>query len=242
MHQPSLVYLPLGKNLISPEKLRLLLKQGLKELSPFSVYIGCWFLCDTSWVHFLTDFLHRLHKTPNSCTVSLYLEATLFISHIFMISCWLHCRKMTLHVEANRRMDGALGHKQYSSFGTFSPDLALQQQHTNAFSFLLLPLSFWDITWYSSQGASVYFWHTAHHGIAVFLTASSIPQSTAQNWERYRRENESLKELAMNRGNKTHWWIESKVQNAGKAFGCRGAGGTSHLLVPKAASGGGSCE
>lgn len=93
---------------------------------------------------------------------------------------------------------------------------------------------------------SVYFWHTAHHGIAVFLTASSIPPSTAQNWECYRRENESLKELAVNRGDKAPWWVGSKVQNGGKAFGYCGVCGTSYLLVPQAAvaagAGGASCE
>lgn len=106
-------------------------------------------------------------------------------------------------------------------------------------SFLLLPCLYLSgilLGILHSELVSVYFWYTAHHGITVFLTASSIPPSAEQNWECYKRENECLKELAMNRGNKTHWWIESKVQNERKAFGYRGACGTSHLLIPKAAA------
>ena len=53
--------------------------------------------------------------------------------------------------------------------------------------------SFWDIGILRSELVSVYFWYTAHRGIAVFLTASFIPPSTEQNWERYKKENESLK-------------------------------------------------
>lgn len=99
------------------------------------------------------------------------------------------------------------------------------------FFFLLLPCLYLPgilLGILHSELVSVYFWYAAHHSIAVFLTASSVPPSTEQNWECYKGEDESLKELAMKRGNKTHWWMESKVQNERKAFGYCGAHGSSH--------------
>lgn len=172
------------------------------------------------------------------------MEVRLFISCFFTI-CWPHCCKMTLHVKPT---GGWYTWPQavllilylQSRFSS----LAAEQKCIFFFFLLLLPCLYLSgilLGILCSELVSVYFWYTAHHGIAVFLTASSIPLSTEQNRECYKREDESLKELAMNRGNKTHWWMESKVQNERKAFGYHGACGTSHLLIPKAAAAVGRC-
>lgn len=115
---------------------------------------------------------------------------------------------------------------------------SLEADHKCIFFVLLLPCLFLSrilLGILHSELVSVYFWYAAHHSIAVFLTASSIPPSTEQNWECYKGEDESLKELAMNRGKKTHWWMESRVQSECKAFGYRGACGSSHQQQPGAA-------
>lgn len=161
-----------------------------------------------------------------------------FVSHIFMISCWLHCRKMTLHVKPTGGWytwpEAVLLIWYVQS--RFS---SLPAEHKCIFfSFVAMPLSFWDITWYSLQWASVclFLIHRPprHRNIFNCIFYSPIYHAKLRTLQEGKWVSQSR--LAMNRGNKAHWWIESKVQNERKAFGYHGACGTSHLLIPKAAA------
>lgn len=83
------------------------------------------------------------------------------------------------------------------------------------FSFVAMPLSFWDITWYSPQWASVclFLIHRPpwHRNIFNCIFYSPIHQAKLRTLQEGKWVSQSR--LAMNRGNKAHWSIESKVQN-----------------------------
>lgn len=112
---------------------------------------------------------------------------------------------------------------------------SLVAEHKCIFSsFVAMPLSCWDITWYSSQWAGVclFLLHRPpqHRSIFNYISYSLIQRA------KLRMLQEGRCELALSRGTETHRWIESKAQNERRAFGCHGAWRASHLLIPKAAA------
>lgn len=158
-----------------------------------------------------------------------------------MICCWPCCCKMTLHMKPS---GGWCTWPRAVLLIWYLPPRfsSLVAEHKSFFfSFVAMPLSFWDITWYSSQWAGVclFLLHRPpqHRSIFNYIFYSLI------QWAKLRMLQEgkwvSQSKLALNRGIETHRWIESKAQNERRTLGCHGAWEASHLLMPKAATGSG---
>lgn len=179
-------------------------------------------------------FLHYLHETPKITHIWVIIGGRI-VAFAFMMCCWPHCCEMTLHVKPSGGWCTWPWAVLFIWYLLPRFICLVAEYKCIFFSFVAMPLSFWDITWYSSQWAGVclFLLHRPpqHRSIFNCIFYSFIQRAKLRTLQEGRWVSQS--ELALKGGTETHRWIESKAQNERGAFGCHGAWRASHLWSPK---------